>query len=97
MAQPCGPTGRSVLPTVVWDKLDSTPFGHCTAPDGSCVVRPVDEKLAALQRSRVHMDHYVYPDTNAVRRGRLLVLPLRMYALPFLTRLAACWREHSEN
>ena len=52
---------------MMWDKLDSTPYGHCTAPDGSSIVRPVDEKLAALQRSHVHMDHYTYPDSNAVR------------------------------
>ena len=52
------PLGKHVLPTVLWDKLESTPYGHNGAPDGSAIIRPVDAKLAERQRSHVMMNHY---------------------------------------
>ena len=58
---------KTVLPTQLWATVESTPYGHNTAPDGSAIVKPVDEKLAALQRSRMLMDHYTYPRGNEVR------------------------------
>jgi hypothetical protein len=61
------PLGKHTLPTVLWDKLESTPCGHNAAPDGSCVLKPVDEKLAELQRSRVPMDHYTFPTGREAR------------------------------
>ena len=61
-----GPLGKLTLPTVLWDKLDSTPCGHHAAPDGSIVLKPVDERLAELQRSRVLFDQYTYPRGNEV-------------------------------
>ena len=69
-----GPLGKLTLPTVLWDKLDSTPCGHHAAPDGSIVLKPVDERLAELQRSRVLFDHYTYPCGNEVHPPLLVLL-----------------------
>ena len=61
-----GELGKSVLPVVLWDKLDSTPYGRNMLPDGSYVIKPVDQKLAELQKSHVYMDHYNTPTGKEV-------------------------------
>lgn len=58
--------GKTILPTVLWDKLDSTPYGRNMLPDGSYVIKPVDQKLAELQKSHIFMDHYNTPTGKEV-------------------------------
>ena len=35
-------------------------------PDGNYVVKPVDERLAELQKSHIPMDHYSFPRDRQV-------------------------------
>lgn len=61
-----GKLGKSVLPVVQWDKLDSTPYGRNMLPDGSYAIKPVNQKLAELQKSHIFMDHYNTPTGREV-------------------------------
>jgi hypothetical protein len=94
--------GKVVLPTLLWAKLDSTPYGHNMTPDGSYIIKPVNKQLAALRQSHVMMDHYTYPNGHEVRapahsscrrhgRSELLNMATRMYVwwsvTPSLTSL----------
>jgi hypothetical protein len=60
-------TFKAMLPVTAWAKLDSTPYGRNVASDGSVVLKDVNELLAELQRSHVHMDHYTFPTGKEVR------------------------------
>eukprot|EP00892_Ulva_mutabilis_P012117 jgi/Ulvmu1/9278/UM050_0027.1 len=63
------PMGKAVLSPLLWDRLGSTPYGRNMDPDGSYVVKPVDEHLAELQKSHIPMDHYNFPrDRKALDR-----------------------------
>jgi hypothetical protein len=66
--------GKTVLPIVLWDKLDSTPYGRNMMTDGSYVIKPVDQKLAELQRSHIPMDHY-----NIARGKELCIMSSKLF------------------
>ena len=53
-------------------------------PDGSYVVKPVDEHLVELQRSHVPMDHYNFPRDRQV--GNHLCYAVFLYGLVSVSR-----------
>lgn len=57
---------KPVLSPLLWNRLESTPYGRNMDPDGNYIVKPVDQKLMELQKSHIPMDHYGFPRDRQV-------------------------------
>lgn len=53
--------GRNTLNTLMWDKVESTPYGHCMDQNGDYVWKPASEAERANRKSTLHLDHYNVP------------------------------------
>lgn len=66
-------TSKPVLSPLLWDRLESTPYGRNMDRNGNYIVKPVDEQMAELQKSSILMDHYRFTRDRQV--AMLLVGP----------------------
>lgn len=53
--------GRNTFNTLMWDKVESTPYGHCMDQNGNYMWKPASEAERANRRSALHLDHYNVP------------------------------------
>lgn len=64
-----GSLGKQTLDARSWGELAiaSTPYGHCMDKTGNYIIRPTSARVNEARKSKVHMDHYGYPNKdNAV-------------------------------
>ncbi len=53
-----GTIGRETLEATMWDKLESTPFGHFSDANGDLTATTMSEMSAKLATSHIPLDHY---------------------------------------
>lgn len=53
--------GRDTLSATMWDKVESTPYGHCMDKCGNYMWKPASEAETANRKSNIYFDHYEVP------------------------------------